>query len=370
MDLDKPKLNIAEITLIGTGGGYGESIVIHLGNNNWAVVDSCINPETKKSLPLEYLTKIGVNIDVDVKIIICTHWHDDHILGISELLEASKSATFCMAIPNDKKKFLMMVKLDYTKSDSIISNSSTIEFNKCISIIEKRNTSKKRALADRILFSEKINDVFKSEIFSLSPSDYVVDEFDLEISELITQFGESRLKIISKNPNQKSVALLLKLGVHNAILGADLEVGFSNKEGWLNILDFSNVIDKNKKASLFKIPHHGSENGYHIRIWDELLADKTIAKLTPWNKNNKLPQDFMVKKYYEHTKDLYITSPSAGLTAKKRDKNIEKTIKNLGLKVVEIKYTFGLVRSRINLENINDTWQTDIHEKAFQLKLN
>jgi beta-lactamase superfamily II metal-dependent hydrolase len=370
MDFDIPKQNIAEITLIGTGGGYGESIVIHLGNNNWAVVDSCINPENKKSLPLEYLKKIGVNVINDVKIIICTHWHDDHILGISELFEACKSASFCMAIPHDKEKFLRMVKLDYIKSDNLISNSSTIEFNKCISIIDKRGTSKKRALADRVLFSEKISDNFKSEIFSLSPSDYVIDEFDLEISELITQFGESRLKIITKSPNQKSVALLLKLGVHTAILGADLEVGTSNKEGWLNILDFSKVIDKNKKASLFKIPHHGSKNGYHLRIWDELLSDKTIAKLTPWNRNNKLPQIEMVKTYYSHTKDLYMTSPLGVMTAKKRDRNIEKTIKHLGLKVSEIKYTFGLVRSRINLEDLNDVWHIDVHEKAFQVKLN
>src|SRR6266496_6305280 len=106
MDVDLPEDSIAEVTLIGTGGGYGESIVVHIGHNNWIVVDSCIDPVTKDSLPLKYLESIGVNPEISVKMIVCTHWHDDHILGISQLLKSSKNAMFCMARPNDLKKFL------------------------------------------------------------------------------------------------------------------------------------------------------------------------------------------------------------------------------------------------------------------------
>lgn len=50
-----PQNTQLEISLIGTGGGYGESVVIHLGYNNWIVVDSCIDPFTKRSIPLDYL---------------------------------------------------------------------------------------------------------------------------------------------------------------------------------------------------------------------------------------------------------------------------------------------------------------------------
>ncbi len=55
MPFNIPNFNIAEITLIGTGGGYGESIVVHVGNNEWIVVDSCQDPFTKDSLPLLFL---------------------------------------------------------------------------------------------------------------------------------------------------------------------------------------------------------------------------------------------------------------------------------------------------------------------------
>ena len=47
MVYDLPGAHTAEITLIGTGGGYGESCVVHYGENNWAVIDSCVDPKKK-----------------------------------------------------------------------------------------------------------------------------------------------------------------------------------------------------------------------------------------------------------------------------------------------------------------------------------
>lgn len=85
-----------EVYLIGTGN-YGESVVLNLGMNNWIVVDSCIDPTSKEVLPLSFLKSKGVDIENDVKLIVCTHWHDDHIKGISKILEACKSSAFSMA---------------------------------------------------------------------------------------------------------------------------------------------------------------------------------------------------------------------------------------------------------------------------------
>jgi glyoxylase-like metal-dependent hydrolase (beta-lactamase superfamily II) len=87
MSFDQPNSEILEVTVIGTGGGYGESVVVHLGNGKWIVIDSCIDPKSRISLPLLYLNKIGVNVPRDVVIILCTHWHDDHLQGLFQLLE-------------------------------------------------------------------------------------------------------------------------------------------------------------------------------------------------------------------------------------------------------------------------------------------
>ena len=100
---------VFEATLLGTGGGYGESQVIHLGENHWIVIDSCEDPKTKMCLPLDYLQKRGVDTSTDVKMIICTHWHDDHIRGMGRLLQSCESAVFVMAKATDRDKFLRLI---------------------------------------------------------------------------------------------------------------------------------------------------------------------------------------------------------------------------------------------------------------------
>lgn len=365
MPFDLPEPNIVEITLIGTGGGYGESVVVHLGNNAWIVVDSCQNPNTRESLPLLYLKKIGVNIENDLKLIICTHWHDDHLLGLSQLLNEAKNANFCFTEATDKKKFLQLIELDYEKLNKEASNSSTVEFGACLEIIRSR---KKRrvvlAKENTTLLAVNSAPNIRSEVIALSPSDQTILNFGSEISSLITEFGESRKKIIIRTPNEKSIAIFLKLGVHRSILGSDLEVSPNDKEGWLNILDNNTVIDM--KSSLFKIPHHGSENGYHVRIWNELLEPNPVAKLTPWNKNNRLPTAEMLQLYSNHTNNLYMTAPVISAKPKKRDKSIEKIINSLKCKIHEVKYDEGIIQARNDLSKIQK-WEIEILKGAIKI---
>lgn len=360
---DLPKENIFEVSLIGTGGGYGESVIIHLGNQNWIVVDSCIDPYTKKCLPLEYLISKGVDLAKDVRLIVCTHWHDDHILGISELFDACQSSIFSFAHVTDRAKFLRLVGLDYSKIANEVSGSSTVEINRCIEIVSARKATIRCASQDKILLNVEEKD-FKATIISLSPSDFVLSEFNYEISTLITEFGKSNQKITLQSPNEKSVTLLITVNSHNVLLGSDLEVSNDNRKGWLCILDNCEAI-KSKKASLFKIPHHGSENGYHKRVWDELLIPNPTTNLTPWNKGSKLPQDPQINIFLKHTDKLYITSSNlVSNKPKRRDPRVSKTINNFNNTLREIKYKHGIVRSRINVFEDNNNWNVDLFGEA------
>jgi glyoxylase-like metal-dependent hydrolase (beta-lactamase superfamily II) len=80
----------AEIEISLFGPGTGECIVAHLGENEWMVVDSC-TVENKVPVALDYLKKIGVAPDC-VKVIVITHFHDDHIAGANTLIEACTKA--------------------------------------------------------------------------------------------------------------------------------------------------------------------------------------------------------------------------------------------------------------------------------------
>jgi glyoxylase-like metal-dependent hydrolase (beta-lactamase superfamily II) len=84
---NSPSSTEVEVTVIGTGGGYGESIVIKTGIDSWIIVDSCINPNTKSPLAIEYLQ--GINVDLNkIILVICTHWHNDHIKGLASTLDS------------------------------------------------------------------------------------------------------------------------------------------------------------------------------------------------------------------------------------------------------------------------------------------
>ena len=148
-----PSEGDVEVTLIGTGGGYGESIVVKIGTSDWLVIDSCINPNDGGiSLPLDYLTKIGVDLSTEVKLIVCTHWHEDHIRGMSNLLEKCSSAKFCISDVTDMEKFLRFVSFDKKKSERN-SSSSTKEFESCLEISRKSQQKGriKRASVDKVI---------------------------------------------------------------------------------------------------------------------------------------------------------------------------------------------------------------------------
>ena len=98
---EKPQERELEISIFGPG--YGESIVIHLGYNNWMIVDSCIDTQTRKPIPVEYLESINVDPETAVKRIVASHWHGDHIRGMSDIVKICKNATFCLSDVFKKK---------------------------------------------------------------------------------------------------------------------------------------------------------------------------------------------------------------------------------------------------------------------------
>jgi beta-lactamase superfamily II metal-dependent hydrolase len=358
--------NIGEVILLGTGG-YGESIIIHRGDNKWVVIDSCINPKNSNCLPIEYLKYRNVNVENDVEFVICTHWHNDHIRGISEVLEKAINANLVFTNATDQKKFIQLVALDCLKLKNRTTNCSTNEFAKCLSILAKRNRIPIYASMDRLISSQITKENIQTKIFALSPSDLTLQNFNLEISQLITEYGKSNRKIPNNGPNAKSIALYIELGFHSVILGADLEVELkSPKEGWLNILDASQVI-RGKKASLIKVPHHGSENGFHERIWLELLQKNPVAKTTTYNKKNYLPTIDMIERYSNLTDKFYLTSAHHNPKMKKREKEINSLLGFMKERLSEIKYDFGIIRSRINMNNENDHWTVETFGNGFHI---
>src|SRR6516225_10111580 len=98
-----------ELELSVFGPGIGESLVVHLGWGSWMVVDSCMNEARDKAVALDYLEQLGIDVASQFKLIVVTHWHDDHIRGISQLLGVARSAIFACSAALNNEEFMTLV---------------------------------------------------------------------------------------------------------------------------------------------------------------------------------------------------------------------------------------------------------------------
>src|SRR4051794_37763128 len=81
-----------EVSLFGPG--VGECVVVHMGAGEWFVVDSCIDSATGSPAALDYLAAMNIDVSRMVKLVVVTHWHDDHMRGASTLVRRAETAQF------------------------------------------------------------------------------------------------------------------------------------------------------------------------------------------------------------------------------------------------------------------------------------
>ena len=127
------------------------------------------------------------------------------------------------------------------------------------------------------------------------------------------------------------------------LLGSDLE-----GRGWLDILAAHER--PNCKASVFKVPHHGSQNAHEDRVWSEMLHSEPIAVLTPWRKGvRSLPTKGDVKRILSFTRKAYATAPfdvSSSKPARRRNRTVEKTIREASKRISHVAPSPGMIRLR------------------------
>ncbi|MCY4287950.1 MAG: MBL fold metallo-hydrolase [Aestuariivita sp.] len=99
-----PQDDVVEISVFGPG--YGESILIHVGSRRWIVIDSCLVDDRRTPAPLKYMSELGLDASADVCAVVATHWHDDHIKGLSTILHACTDADFWYSAALTKGEFL------------------------------------------------------------------------------------------------------------------------------------------------------------------------------------------------------------------------------------------------------------------------
>jgi hypothetical protein len=362
--LTPPKLDEVEITLLGPG--FGESLAIHLGFERWIIIDSCLDSETGEPAALLYLRSIGVDAAKSVSHIIATHWHDDHVGGLSEVVAACINAQFCCAAALTSSEFLNLVAAFNKRTIALSTGLSEIE--KILYLLRQRKAQPYYVLGDMpILTLLATAGAPEAKVTALSPVNAEYARFIQSLGKHMPSNATTKHRFPRPDENDISIAALVTVGNACALLGADLETTNDPNRGWNAVLASTNR--PREIATLFKIPHHGSITGHHDKVWTDLLASEPVAILTPWNRGSKLPTPADRIRIRSLAERSFITARATNV-ANPHNPVVAKTIRESNITVSNAEPRTGRITARIpvSANAAQSHWSIDMSSAGSDLK--
>lgn len=347
-----PASDEIEVTLFGPG--YGEAIAVHLGDGAWLLVDSCIDPDSKAPASGQYLDQIGVEPE-QVRSIVASHWHDDHVRGISDLAAKYPQADFIISgVFNDKEAQTFLAAYSGVQSSGLARGAK-----------ELYSAMQTREIVFHALHRTNILEVGLNgrsvRVTAVSPVPAAYNQFLAHLASYLPRKGQSINSAPELHPNFEAIAIHIDLDDDAILLGADLEE--HNKLGWSAVVA-DGWSGKRKPASAFKVAHHGSYTGDCPKIWAELLKPNPVACLTPFTRGNvRLPTEEDKIRVRAKTPHAYISS---GATRRPNmDSRQLKRLKDICKNLAQVDSGFGAVRLR---KKIGATvWNVELFGAAQEL---
>ncbi len=347
-----PAVDELEVSLFGPG--VGECVVVHIGNGDWIVIDSCLNDSQTKPIALEYLGSLGVDVGRHVRLLIVTHWHADHIRGSAELFRESSTAHFACSAALQNKEFFQLLALA-EKNFFVSRDSSTSELHRIFEELDHRKNRGTRSLAGPDIWAQDGQTLIRSNavgttasVTALSPSSQTVMDAGMQFAKLFPKQSDQIRRFPRCTPNDLSIALLVQSPFTSILFGGDLETVGDPGRGWQAIVNSS--VRPQVKGNAIKVAHHGSENGDHDGIWTTLLEANSPALLTPYATGRKpLPSDEDIQRLKSRTNRVYCTSWPPTKKPPKRQSSVERTIREVTRVHRSTSRTVGHVRLRASM---------------------
>jgi Metallo-beta-lactamase superfamily len=354
-----PSPTEVEVSIFGPG--HGEAVAAHLGAGQWMLVDSCLDAEGEPAA-LSYLDSIGVAPE-QVVLIVCTHWHDDHIGGLARTAEACTEADFAYSGALRGGEFFALVKAYAERSQ--MKGRGVAEFAQIARLWTDRGDRVPRvAVESRRLWHRADDGMPGVSVEALSPCDAQIQRSQEALASLFPHPNTDKRAVIASDPNHASVVLSVTVGEVGILLGADLEETGNPATGWSALLDHA-ALDV--PASIFKVPHHGSPDADQPRVWEELLVERPWAVVTPfvWGSTRRPTGDDQAR-ISARTDRVYLTSPPER-RRKTRSLPVERALKEMDARPEYVDPPMGQVRLRRELAQ-SGVWRVDLFGPAFQLK--
>ncbi len=340
------------------GRGYGKSIVIHLGDKKWMIVDSLLDED---GLPpaLKYLASINVDVTTEVVLVVASHWHDDHSAGLGKIYTEARSATLALpATLNDDQMRAFCEQLREAGSERISSGVQELR-----AIARERSTKCRKAFrlakanTNLVRFVNSLG--YETKVEALSPSDQDAQVFIQRLAELPPLAPGARAEPFEEN--DISVAIWVSIKNYSILLGGDLENSSDAERGWKAVIASPAAVCG--KAAVIKVPHHGSDNAHSEEVWEKLLEENPLACLTTWNRGKKLPKGTDAERILSLTNRAFITSALIR-KPKKQLAAVEKTIKESGVILFSRPKASGHIRFRLDMSEDSPVWNYELFGDA------
>jgi hypothetical protein len=358
-----PDADEVEVSVFGPG--FGEAIVVHLTRGVWITIDSCLLKETRAPAAAEYFDTIGIDAAHDVRFVIASHWHDDHVRGIGTLFEVCESAQFVCAYGLQESHFMSLIEL-YRRFFGP-GGSGVDEFTKVIRVLKnRRKTSSvigpEFAGAGTIIFESNTDvDLLIKALAPSSPA--VAASIARFANHLLPKEGQKRSRVPSLGPNDLALAITLRIGGIRILLGADLEEDGREGIGWRQVVSRFAHIDKGHEG--IKIPHHGSITGHSDDLWSQMLIPQPWAVVTPYSRTKPpLPTPSDIDRIRSLSSSLFVTAQKHMSQSNHSNPAVRKQIAEMNVVISEEPAAQGLVRLRKKVTDPSSEWTVELFGDA------
>jgi beta-lactamase superfamily II metal-dependent hydrolase len=356
-----------EIEVSVFGRGVGESVLVHCGFGHWVCVDCAIHDGN--SWPVLYLNSFSQHLINNIRLIIATHWHADHVSGISNLVKTCRNARFCCSAALRTDEFKCLVarfsadNIAFPKRPPLSEIRATFEF-----LASRKDENDPSYRPPDLVVAHQVLDRFNVgaspvTITALSPSPQ--DRLDAQraFAEYFVPIDIPATGLSPIDQNHASVVVHIQIGNEHILLGGDLERTNSEHTGWNAIV--ASTIRPQEKSSVFKVPHHGSSTAHSTSVWEEMITKDAIAVLTP-NLSSALPRDEELQWLKQQGRTVLATGLPKKATIKRR-REVDSKMKAATKKIVS--YTLpegaGLVRLRKSPRDVS--WKSELFGSAVKV---
>ena len=258
-DTSKPLLNAGKLTITFIDVGQALSILIQDDQNNDLLIDGGNNADA--GVIESTLTTLGVD---DLEYVIATHYHEDHIGGLDEIIES-------FVVEN-----IILPNATYT----------TTTYTNLMDAVNVENAD-----VSRYDFKGSLSFIFGSSSFEiigpLSP--FLEDQNNLSLVFKMTY--ESKVILLMGDADKESESLLIEAGI-------DLE------------------------ADILGIGHHGSRTSSSDAFVSQVTPQYGIISVGIGNSYG-LPDEDVIQRYMDYKTTLYRTDVSGTITLTIENESIQ-----------------------------------------------